>query len=134
MTLLEWKPQYSVGVPAVDDEHRLMIAMINELHGQLGDNQDQETLEMFLGDIHAAIAAHFALEERFMRKADYDEYEGHKEDHEQLLDQLMDLMDEHLEDPGTSNDLLRQKLGSWFASHFASYDARLHHRLGTHEP
>lgn len=133
MALLNWKPEYSVGVPSVDDDHRQMIGMINDLHDRLGGRSDPEAVEMFLGDIHAAIAAHFALEERFMHKAEYKEYEDHKEDHEQLLDQLRDLMDEHLDDPEVGNELLKQRLTDWFGEHFASFDARLHHKLGTHD-
>lgn len=133
MTLLNWHPEYSVGVPAVDDEHRQMIKLINELHDRLGGRPDSEAAEMFLGDIHAAIAAHFALEERLMRKAEYGEYEDHKEDHEQLLDQLRDVMDEHLDDPATGTELLKQRLTDWFSKHFAGFDARLHDKLGTHD-
>ena len=129
MALLNWKPEYSVGVPAVDDEHRQMISMINGLHDRLGGRSDAEAIEMFLGDIHAAIAAHFALEERFMRKAEYEEYEDHKDDHEELLDQLRDLMDDYVEDTETGNEILKQRLTDWFGNHFSSFDARLHDKL-----
>lgn len=133
MALLIWNPEYSVGVPAVDDEHFQMITMINELHDRLGGRSDPEAVEMFLGDIHAAIAAHFALEERFMRKAEYEEYEDHKEDHELLLDQLRDLMDEYLDDPEAGNELLKRRLTDWFGKHFSSFDARLHDKLDVPE-
>ena len=46
-----------------------------------------------LGEIHARIAAHFALEEKIMREAHYDRFEAHKEDHEHLLDEIRDIMD-----------------------------------------
>ena len=36
---------------------------------------------------------HFALEERIMRDSGYSEYEDHKDDHEELLDEIRDLMD-----------------------------------------
>ena len=38
MTLLEWKPEYSVGNAAVDQEHQHMIGQINELIDITNDN------------------------------------------------------------------------------------------------
>jgi hemerythrin-like metal-binding protein len=75
---------------------------------------------------------HFALEERIMRDAGYEEYEGHKEDHEDLLDEIRDLMDAFLADAENGGRLLKERLSAWFAKHFASFDARLHGQLGPH--
>ena len=130
MDLLQWKPEYSVGVESVDDEHRKMIELINELGAEIGDHADTERVEVFLGEIYAAIASHFALEERFMRNANYPEYEAHKQDHEALLDELVDIMDNFVADPVTGARTLASKLSDWFAVHFSSFDARLHGALG----
>lgn len=130
MKLLQWKPEYSVGVESVDDEHRDMIAMINTVYQQLGQDPDIDRIESFLGDIFSAISGHFALEERIMRDAGYAEYEAHKDDHEDLLDQIRDLMDDYADDPVTGERKLQQGLSNWFAQHFSTFDARLHHKLG----
>lgn len=71
MSLLEWKPEYSVGIASMDFEHQKMIRMINEIYDELLHHKDADSIEQFLGDIHAAINAHFALEERMMRNAGY---------------------------------------------------------------
>ncbi len=106
MSLLEWKSEFSVGVESMDFEHRNMIAMINEIYDEMKERRDADSVEQFLGDIHAAISAHFALEERMMRNADYGEYEAHKDDHEELLDQIRDMMDEFSVDPATGFGIL----------------------------
>jgi hemerythrin-like metal-binding protein len=132
MSLLEWKPEFSVGIASMDFEHQKMIRMINELYDELMQHKDAESIEQFLGDIHTAINAHFALEERMMREAAYSEYEAHKIDHEELLEQIRDMMDEFRADPENGFDLLRDNLADWFEAHFASFDARLHGQLGDH--
>ncbi len=129
MSLLEWKSEFSVGVESMDFEHRKMIAMINEIYDEMKERRDADSVEQFLGDIHAAISAHFALEERMMREAGYAEFEAHKEDHEELLDQIRDMMDAFRLDPDNGFDLLRSDLAAWFEAHFASFDARLHGQL-----
>jgi hemerythrin len=129
MTLLEWKPEYSVGDAAIDHEHEHMIQQINMLYSKLSGPVNAELVESVLGEIHANISAHFALEERLMRKNGYSEYEDHKEDHEDLLDQIHDLMDSFYQDQEVGQKLLKSQLSNWFGRHFSSFDARLHKQL-----
>lgn len=126
MTLLTWKPEYSVGIESMDYEHQEMIRLINEIYEEMRERRDTESVEQFLGDILAAISAHFALEERLMRESGFEEYEAHKDDHEDLLDEIRDLMDAFHDDPDSGFGLLRERLSDWFERHFASFDARLH--------
>ncbi len=130
MALLEWKPEFSVGNASIDHEHEQMIQAINNLYEQLAEPVNAANVEAVLGEIHADISAHFALEERLMREAGYVEYEDHKEDHEDLLDQILDLMDSFYEEPEAGRKLLKTQLSNWFGRHFASFDARLHKQLG----
>ncbi|MFQ5547055.1 MAG: bacteriohemerythrin [Woeseia sp.] len=130
MALLEWKPEFSVGDASMDFEHRKMISMINDIYVEMREHKDPDSIERFLGDIHAAINAHFALEERIMTDTGYEEFEAHKSDHEELLDQIRNMMDEFHDDPESGYRLLGQKLVDWFEHHFASFDARLHGKLG----
>jgi hemerythrin len=66
MRRLEWQDRFSVGVPEVDHEHRELIRLINNLHEAVAQSQPVETVLSALGAIHAAISAHFALEEKNM--------------------------------------------------------------------
>jgi hemerythrin len=132
MTLLQWKPAYSLGIPSVDHEHRELIGTINEAYARMADAADSAAVESCLEDIHVGIASHFALEERHMREMDYPEYPAHKDDHEDLLDQIREMMDEFHDDPEAGSRALQKNLGDWFSRHFATFDARLHHHLGGH--
>ncbi len=129
MTLLDWKSEYSLGIPSIDHEHRELIDLINQCHERLGGDERSGAIEDFLGEIHTGIAAHFALEERIMRNAAYPEYAAHKEDHEDLLDQLREFMDVYAMDPQVGKYLLQRELSDWFSRHFATFDARLHGQL-----
>ncbi len=130
MSLLSWRDEFSVGVPAVDHEHREVIDTINRLNEAARAGADHEEVVAALGEIYARIAAHFALEERIMRRARYDAYAEHKAEHEALLDALRDIMD-RVEDDGRYDEAgLGRELDAWFSVHFRTQDARLHGRLG----
>jgi hemerythrin len=132
MALLHWKDHYSVGIEAVDHEHKELIDLINRLHDELAAKGAAASVETFLGDVFKAISAHFALEERFMREHGYDQLASHKADHERLLDEIRAIMDDFVEDEERGRDGLSARLDAWFSRHFETHDARLHHALGSH--
>ena len=129
MSLIEWKPEFSVGNAAVDHEHRELIQLINDVHAAIGSGAQRDQLAAGLGEIYAQIAAHFALEEKMMRDAGYAHFGPHKADHESLLDQLAAIIDsvemgEELDDRDLSS-----RLNRWFTEHFGTHDAKLHRHL-----
>jgi hemerythrin-like metal-binding protein len=131
--LLEWKDQFATGRPGMDHEHRQLIELINGLFARMGDRCTGDVTREFLGEIYARISAHFALEEKVMRELKYDQYDLHKADHERLLDQLRDIMDQAVDDPGyCCCEALGRDLEEWFAVHFRTHDPRLHDKLGHH--
>ncbi len=130
MALIEWREEFSIGIPSVDYEHKGMIRMINQLHEEMSATPSRDTVSDFLGEIHALISAHFALEEKEMREMGYDAFDDHKDDHERLLDEIRDIMDEFEEnDPGEFAEELSRRLEDWFTGHFRTRDARLHRFL-----
>lgn len=130
MSLITWKDEFSVGVAAVDLEHRELIELINGLDADMQAYATQTTVVETLGEIYARISAHFALEERIMREARYDGFATHKQDHELLLDNLLDVIDS-VDDAGRYDRAgLSRDLDRWFSDHFRTHDAKLHQKLG----
>jgi hemerythrin len=130
MALLLWRDEFNTGIASVDYEHQRLFEIINDLHGKLRQG-DFEAADAFLAALHDRIAAHFALEERVMRERRYDGYAEHKADHERLLDEIRDLMEDHR--GGEYRDrtnLLGQRLERWFSVHFNTLDVRLHRAVG----
>jgi len=127
MPLIEWRKEFETGIAGVDHEHRELVDLINRLHEHMASGADRARVAEFLGEVFARIAAHFALEESIMRKHGYDEYEAHKAEHERLLDEIRDIMDNA---PAAYADSLSTVVRDWFVNHFKSKDARLHGKLG----
>lgn len=127
MALIEWRDDFNIGIASVDHEHREMIGLINRLHAALSADTRKDEVVAFLGSVHSLISAHFALEEVEMRDMGYDDFAAHKDDHEELLDQIRDIMDQVDNDrTGTYAMDLSQRLQIWFTGHFRTMDARLH--------
>ena len=131
MPLIEWRKEFATGVAEVDHEHQELVELINELHDAVEQETSKARISEFLGEVFARISAHFALEETVMRKHRYDEYAEHKAEHEKLLDDIRDIMDDHERDEHFDyRNALALQVRDWFINHFKTKDARLHKKLG----
>ena len=126
MALIEWRDAFRTGITSVDHEHAELIGLLNRLHAEI-ERGDAAAVAEFLGDLHDAIAAHFALEETVMRATGYAGFARHKEDHEHLLDEIRDLMEAQIATvDANAAGTLGPRLERWFMRHFHEEDAKLH--------
>ena len=130
MSLIKWREEFSVGVVEVDYEHQELIELINKLHRSVQEGVTRIQVVEGLGEIYAQIASHFALEEKVMQETRYPAYREHKMDHEALLDDLRDIMDEVEDDGEFDEQRLSIDLDRWFSEHFRVHDAKLHKMHG----
>ncbi len=131
MPIIEWRDEFKTGDAPVDHEHRELIELINRLYDAMVEGPPSEETVRALGEVFARISAHFALEEHEMREAKYLEFPGHKDDHEDLLDRIRDIMDAY--EVGVFNeqrDAFGDSLRDWFVNHFKTHDRKLHGVLG----
>jgi hemerythrin len=127
--LIAWREDFRIGLPEVDQEHRELIDSINRLHRELVVGASIARVAGALGDIHAAISSHFALEEKDMQALHYGEFQAHKHEHERLLDEILDILDEVTAYGRYDPQVLSSRLAEWFTGHFRTFDARLHRWL-----
>ena len=126
MVLIEWGEKYCIGIMNIDYEHEKMVEQINSLYALVNNRADKQLIVDSLGDIYGAITAHFALEEKMMRKHSYAHYKEHKADHQRLLKDISDIFESLEKSNELDEPLFKQKLADWFLLHFKTHDIRLH--------
>ena len=127
MAPIEWRDSYKTGIRSIDYEHENLIWVINDLLGKLSDDVPTDEIVQALGEIHALIEAHFALEEKVMRDIRFTDYLAHKEDHDRLLDDMREIMESV--GPGGGVDFkktLGEAVTAWFTVHFSTFDKDFH--------
>lgn len=130
MALLRWEESFALGIPEVDYEHRALIDLINQVHDALSASASKIEIADFLAELHASVGAHFALEESIMQRCGYDQFAEHKAEHERLLDEICEVMDDHVfERVPSCETALADRLRAWFQDHFRNADRRLHDAL-----
>ena len=130
MPLIVWRDEFALGIPGVDHEHQELIELINRVHDEAQGEGECSAIVGFLGELHAHVSAHFALEEKLMREHRYAGYQAHKDDHERLLEDIVVLIEDFEAGRFIDLDRFSVRLDAWFTDHFRSQDARLHRQLG----
>jgi hemerythrin-like metal-binding protein len=130
MSLIEWNDAFNLGIETVDSEHRALVALINALHDSMSAGAGRAHIVEGISEIYTLVSEHFAREEAYMRETRYMAYAEHKEDHEVLLDDLQEILEQVSSDGQYLEERLSADLQYWFSEHFRTHDARLHR----HEP
>ncbi len=81
-----WSSILSVGVAEIDDDHRLLIALFNELNRAVAAGESAEYLAATLEELINCTVWHFSHEERLMLKHGFPGIEPHKAAHRELID------------------------------------------------
>jgi len=85
----EWKDEYSIGNPIIDNEHQHLI----ELADGMTNSATNDQLIAFIMHLYRHTREHFANEEKLMRECAHPHYEQHVEDHNELLTGLISKTD-----------------------------------------
>ena len=133
MSLIEWKDEFNLGIEEVDSEHRTLVALINALHETMSAGAGPADVVQGITEIYTLVATHFEREEAFMRETRYMAFAEHKEDHEVLLDDLREIIEQIRTEGHYAESRLSADLQYWFSEHFRTHDARLHQHAHSEE-
>lgn len=86
---LHWlAARHSVGVAAIDEQHREIAVRLNRVIDHVVEGAPCETLIALFDDLLAYVAEHFAYEESLMNQYGYPDTAAHVSEHRLLLQQL----------------------------------------------
>src|SRR5215469_10558136 len=86
MAVLEWKPEFSVGVTSCDSEHKVLVSTLNSLHDAMKAGNGRTIIVDVIGKLIHYAKTHFAQEEYLMVKAKYPKLAEHKAEHQNFIE------------------------------------------------
>jgi diguanylate cyclase (GGDEF)-like protein/hemerythrin-like metal-binding protein/PAS domain S-box-containing protein len=110
------------GVKIIDDQHRQIVQMVNDLNRSLEEGRDDAELKRLFGALLAFTASHFATEEALMARHGYPQMDEHKTQHENLVHELQEIAAEFSQ--GAELRLL-QSIKDWLLGHIQHADKPL---------
>ena len=124
---IPWLPAYEVNVPEIDEQHRELFRMFNDLLDAMWDGKGKNIIEEKLRFLAGYAVTHFSTEEKYMVNYNFPDYTAHKKLHDDFTAGVVDFLKVYERD-GAKTDMLVsvvQDLGTWTRDHIRDMDQEM---------
>ena len=123
MTELIWNEGMSVGIEAIDEDHKKIIAILAKLTSSEHGKTSEETIDAIFTELEHYVTLHFAREETLLEQACYAEIKSHKASHQRFIDHLPTLKQEWLtKNCNDCSEKITAFLHQWIIKHILVED------------
>ena len=119
---LTWKDEYSVGIEAMDNDHKKLLNLINQLQTSVHYYTGKEFEEKALEELVDYTKTHFKREEQLMEDNNYHALEAHKEEHKQFINTVNNLVEQYQTNSEVTIVDALSFLKSWLIKHINGTD------------
>ena len=119
---LSWKDSYSVGIESIDNDHKKLIHLINNLQTAMNFKTDPQFEKQTLDEVIDYTQYHFKREEDLMENNDYPDFVPHKEAHTRMIDQVNAYVEAYENGDENAIESLLNYLKQWLIKHINGTD------------
>lgn len=88
MAMIQWSESLSVRFEEIDQQHKKLIYMINDLNDAMGQGKGKDVVGPLLSKLTSYTVDHFAFEEKQFAKYGYPDAFAHKREHRAFIDRV----------------------------------------------
>jgi hemerythrin-like metal-binding protein len=115
-----WKPEYEIGHPEIDQDHRSLIQVLGVM--SLG-YCDRDLMDSQIKILERYVMDHFSREERLMHQVGYPHLEDHKALHSQFRDSVAQMRRQWADqDYPELQAKITEALSRWLVDHILGAD------------
>lgn len=122
MAFFDWSDDYSVGVTEMDNQHKHLIDIINELNDATMSGNSSSALSSIFDKLLSYTDFHFGNEERLMIEHGYGGLLNQQSEHRKLVDELRELQKNFQSGTASVNFQTMSFLRSWLYDHILTTD------------
>ena len=122
--LISWTVDLSVGVGIIDEQHKGLVDLINELNAAMRQRRSDSVLVGVLERLKQYTVKHFATEEEFFDKFGYPDSAAHKKAHHELVQKVLDFEAELKSGRAKVTMEIMRFLKDWLVGHIMGTDKR----------
>jgi len=125
MALFNWSDEYSVSVLAMDNHHKKLFDIMNQMHDSMKAGADEAVLAKYISELVDYTVFHFGEEERMLEQVNYSGIDGQKRAHIAFVDKITEYKKES--DEGMTIFAIPKvsKLGiDWLKEHIVTMDTK----------
>ncbi|MCK9211495.1 MAG: bacteriohemerythrin [Candidatus Latescibacterota bacterium] len=91
MAHFKWNDNYNIGFKLIDDQHKILISIINDLYDAQRHGLLQSTISETLDKLSDYTVYHFSYEKELFAQHAYPKAAEHLEEHDYFVDKVKDL-------------------------------------------
>lgn len=124
---LVWSDDFLTQVSEIDEQHRMLVQLINDAQGKLGANPDQKLLEGITRDLLSYAIYHFETEAELMQEYGYTEAasDEHNNQHRAFSNAVVQVRENLKIGKLISSEDLLAFLSNWLVDHIMRTDQAL---------
>lgn len=122
MGTFKWSDNLSVGVKAMDDEHKRLVQLVDELDDAMREGKGREVLRKVFDGLITYTATHFKHEQQLMRDNGFPGYDEHACKHDAMTQQVFSLQRQLRENQITITMKTMNFLTDWLVKHIQGTD------------
>ena len=124
MAFLTWSDQYKVNIAEIDTQHKKLFDLVNDMHDAMRTGKGSEAIGKTLSALLDYVKTHFSAEERIMSTNGYPDYAKHKQEHDALTKQALDLHKQFSEGKSVLSFDVMNFLKNWLSNHILGTDKK----------
>ena len=125
MLKMKWTEAFSVGVHAIDDQHKKWIGIINKLHDSIiNDSDDKKLTAQIMDEMVEYSKFHFEFEESILEKNGYPKIADHLKLHNSYIEMLLKKVQEGQDGELMLNRDVMVMLINWLQNHILVEDMK----------
>ena len=130
---IPWLAAYEVNISEIDEQHREMFRLFNDLLDAMWDGKAKTVIEEKLRFLVNYTVTHFDVEETYMIRHDFPDYPAHKKAHDDFAAGAVSFLKTYEQDGATTDMLVSvvQNLGAWTRDHIRDMDQQMGKFLGS---
>jgi hemerythrin len=122
MALMTWSSKYSVGVEALDDQHKALMNALNELHAASMQGRARVAAGVLLKQVASITREHFLAEERLMESSRFAGLAVHRAKHQELALRFREFVSRHEKGEARVYTELLYFMRDWQIKHMQAED------------
>jgi hemerythrin len=124
MALIKWNENLSVNVMEIDDQHKRLITMINDLNDAMKVGKGKDILGKIVTGLISYTATHFKTEENYFDRFGYTETDDHKSEHAAFVQKVTDFKTGFEKRNLTLTIEVMDFLSDWLKNHIMGTDKK----------
>ena len=124
MSLLNWKPEYSVNKAELDSHHQKMFHILNKVYENVMYSQEVDCTLPIFDELSAITRDHLSAEEQYMREKGVPDIDEHIAKHRKFTHKIETLRTSYHDNNLESSRNLIIVLGEWLLHHVLKEDKK----------